>query len=63
MGMANNPPPERDEDLTAWTAWQEIARAKGFVCTMCGEVLAPEELEFGFTETCADCDGLAISRN
>jgi hypothetical protein len=64
MGMADNRPPERDEDLKESTEWQQFARTKGFVCKMCGELLAPEELEFGFTETCAHCDGhLAINRN
>ena len=37
---------EKDEEIRKWEVWCHVAREKGFVCSLCGEVLAREELVF-----------------
>jgi hypothetical protein len=34
---------------------RQTASESGFNCNGCGDALSPEELDFGFTETCTTC--------
>lgn len=46
----------KDDEIEADEAWNAVARSKGFVCSMCGEVLSKAELALAkHPYTCGSC--------